>query len=139
MNRYARRFAACQRPCPKCGAPAGVSCSNNRGDERRAVHQQRLAGVTKAALSAVPVSTSEAFYGSDAWRRVRYRALRRHGGLCQCCGTPPKVGAPLHVDHIKPRSRFPELALELSNLQVMCVDCNLGKGASDTIDWRARA
>ena len=41
----------------------------------------------------------------------------------------------VHVDHIKPRSKYPKLALVKSNLQVMCEDCNLGKVNTDTIDW----
>ena len=40
-------------------------------------------------------------------------------------------GVVLHVDHIKPRSKFPELELSLDNTQVLCADCNLGKGAWD--------
>ena len=43
---------------------------------------------------------------------------------------------PIHVDHIKPRSTHPELALDPNNLQVMCDDCNLGKSNTDQIDWR---
>ena len=27
-------------------------------------------------------------------------------------------------------------ALDVANLQVLCEDCNLGKGNSDTVDWR---
>ncbi len=76
------------------------------------------------------------FYQTELWRRVRYKALKLHGGCCQCCGARAGAGRPLHVDHIKPVSKFPELALELSNLQVLCADCNLGKGAWDRTDWR---
>jgi 5-methylcytosine-specific restriction endonuclease McrA len=52
------------------------------------------------------------------------------------CGTAPTPGKPLHVDHIKPRSKYPELEYEISNLQILCDDCNLGKGNRDEIDWR---
>jgi hypothetical protein len=76
------------------------------------------------------------FYWSDEWRAVRYVALRRSRGVCELCGTPPSVGKPLHVDHIKPRSKYPELELDASNLQVLCADCNLGKSNRDEIDWR---
>lgn len=76
------------------------------------------------------------FYETDAWRKVRYEALKLHGGSCQCCGRKPQECGPLHVDHIKPRSRYPHLELELSNLQVLCKDCNFGKGAWDQTDWR---
>lgn len=78
------------------------------------------------------------FYDSDEWRELRYRALQRHGAACQCCGNRATPGKPLHVDHIKPRSKYPELELELSNLQVLCRDCNLGKGAWDETDWRTK-
>lgn len=80
------------------------------------------------------------FYESAAWRDVRYRALKQHGAKCQCCGaTAISSGAPIHVDHIKPRSKFPELELNIKNLQVLCRDCNLGKRAWDQTDWRPDA
>lgn len=79
-----------------------------------------------------------AFYDKREWLELRYRALKLHGGHCQCCGAVPGPGNPLQVDHIKPRSRFPELELDLHNLQVLCKSCNLGKGAWDQTDWRRR-
>lgn len=45
-------------------------------------------------------------------------------------------GAVLNVNHIKPRRRFPELALDPKNLQVLCGDCNHEKGNRCTVDWR---
>jgi 5-methylcytosine-specific restriction endonuclease McrA len=74
--------------------------------------------------------------GRQAWRNLRYRALKMYGAVCQCCGQRATEQNPIHVDHIKPRSRFPELALSLSNLQILCRDCNFGKRDTDTIDWR---
>jgi hypothetical protein len=76
------------------------------------------------------------FYESKPWRAVRYIALRCSRGVCELCGAAPTVGKPLHVDHIKPRSLYPQLELEPSNLQVLCSDCNLGKSNTDEIDWR---
>lgn len=76
------------------------------------------------------------FYRSIAWRVVRYQALKRSKGCCECCGNRATALKPLHVDHVKPRSKYPELALALSNLQVLCEDCNLGKLAWDETDWR---
>lgn len=77
------------------------------------------------------------FYKSREWRQLRYLALRNSNG-CQCCGAQAKDGVLLHVDHVKPRYKFPQLALCLDNLQVLCEDCNLGKGAWDETDWRAK-
>ena len=55
-----------------------------------------------------------------------------------CCGACPDDGRTvLHVDHIKPRHRHPELSLDIDNLQLLCGVCNQGKGAWDETDFRA--
>lgn len=71
----------------------------------------------------------------NEWLRLRYQAFKLYGNKCQCCGVGPDK-AVLHVDHIKPRSLFPELAKSLSNLQILCEACNLGKSNIDFTDWR---
>jgi 5-methylcytosine-specific restriction endonuclease McrA len=76
------------------------------------------------------------FYASAEWFQLRYEALRRCGARCQCCGATRIEAGRLHVDHIKPRSKFPELALDINNLQVLCEKCNLGKSNRHTDDWR---
>ncbi len=84
----------------------------------------------------IPAGMRLDFYDSPAWKSVRYDALARADGKCQLCGASKATGATLHVDHIKPRSRFPALALVITNLQVLCEPCNMGKGNRDTKDWR---
>jgi len=79
---------------------------------------------------------TDPFYSSRAWLDLRYRVLVASNGCCSCCKERPTPENPVHVDHIKPRSKYPELALDISNLQVLCRRCNLGKGASDETDWR---
>lgn len=76
------------------------------------------------------------FFESREWKRLRYEALLLHGAKCLCCGASRADGKQIHVDHIKPRSAFPQLQWDISNLQVLCEDCNLGKGAWDYTDWR---
>lgn len=76
------------------------------------------------------------FLSTYAWRKVRMEALKKHGPVCQCCGASPATGAVMNVDHIKPRKLFPELALDLDNLQILCGPCNHGKGNWDATDWR---
>jgi 5-methylcytosine-specific restriction endonuclease McrA len=78
------------------------------------------------------------FLQTFEWRAVRMQALKRHGARCQCCGASPANGAVMHVDHIKPRKLFPQLALDIDNLQVLCHECNHGKGNWDQTDWRNR-
>ena len=76
------------------------------------------------------------FLETYAWRKVRMEALLKYGPKCMCCGATPKTGAVMNVDHIKPRKTHPELALSLENLQILCNECNHGKGNWDKTDWR---
>lgn len=89
----------------------------------------------KPKRSNVYVS-SDAFLSSYQWRKLRMEALIKHGRRCMCCGATPSTGAVMNVDHIKPRKRYPELALEINNLQILCHDCNHGKGNWNETDWR---
>jgi len=76
------------------------------------------------------------FYESREWRELRYKALLKNNGKCELCGSGKHDGVKLHVDHIKPRSLYPDLQLVEDNLQVLCEDCNLGKSNKDDTDWR---
>ena len=131
-----RRANALKTFCPKCGVGAHVACRRSDGTARRSVHMNRIQQAAKglSPVKAEPVG----FYASDAWRRVRYQALKLHGGRCQCCGASPTAGKSLHVDHILPRSKHPLLELQIDNLQVLCEACNLGKSNRDDTDWRGR-
>lgn len=79
---------------------------------------------------------SDEFLTSREWMDLRYSVLKKHNGCCQLCGSRGSDDNPIQVDHIKPRSKFPELALAESNMQVLCRRCNMGKGAGDQTDWR---
>ena len=82
-------------------------------------------------------SDYSAFYISKEWRKVRVRVLEKYECKCMMCGRSPKVhGIVIHVDHIKPRSKRPELELDITNLQILCEDCNLGKSNRYETDWR---
>ena len=68
---------------------------------------------------------------------LRYKILERDKGTCQCCGRNySNSGVKVHVDHIKPVSKYPELAKEESNLQVLCADCNHAKAARYETNWK---
>jgi len=81
-------------------------------------------------------SDATTFYNSKEWRRLRYQAFRKYGNKCSVCGRGASDGMVMHVDHIKPRSLHPHLALEISNLQIMCHECNVSKSNKDDIKWR---
>jgi len=80
---------------------------------------------------------SDAFLDSFEWRSLRMMALKKYSPKCMCCGATPATGAVMNVDHIKPRKLFPALALDINNLQILCHECNHGKGNWDRTDWRS--
>jgi 5-methylcytosine-specific restriction endonuclease McrA len=90
---------------------------------------------TLIKVDGIDVTTND-FLSTYQWRRTRMVALKKYGARCQCCGAGPATGAVIHVDHIKPRKLFPHLALDVNNLQVLCHECNHGKGNWDMTDWR---
>lgn len=59
--------------------------------------------------------------------RLRFRVLQRDNFKCCACGASPAKDSSvvLHVDHITPWSKGGET--EISNLQTLCDNCNLGK------------
>ena len=95
--------------------------------------------ITKKSRRPGTAPIKDEFLASYEWRRVRMEALKKYGPRCQCCGAGAADGRVMNVDHIKPRKIYPELALALDNLQVLCDVCNHGKGNWDMTDWRANA
>ena len=77
------------------------------------------------------------FYQSEAWITLRNETLARYGEKCQKCGATPPTA--IEVDHIKPRSHYPELQLNPDNLQILCKPCNLEKSNKDNTDYRNAA
>ncbi|MDX8359815.1 HNH endonuclease signature motif containing protein [Cytobacillus sp. IB215316] len=73
------------------------------------------------------------FYKSGAWQSTRMKALERDNYECQECKRQGRVYTDNHdpdkhkrldVDHIKEIYTHPELALELDNLETLCVKCH---------------
>lgn len=106
-----------------------------------AVNKRAAKKKAKPAKVAKKPKKAEGFYSSWDWKRARYEALRINGNRCQCCGWQPGDTPQgwLVVDHIKPRKKFPALALDTGNLQVLCNDCNMGKSDVHMQDFRDRA
>jgi 5-methylcytosine-specific restriction endonuclease McrA len=85
----------------------------------------------------LPHPASREFLDTWEWAKVRYQILVKYKDRpCMACGRGPKQGVWLNVDHIKPRKTHPHLSLDLDNLQILCEDCNKGKGNWDRTDWR---
>jgi len=77
------------------------------------------------------IEERNAFYSSSEWRQMRQEVIAEDGANCNGCGRQIAEAIDVTVDHRRPRSRYPELALERSNLQVLCRACNSRKGARD--------
>ncbi len=70
--------------------------------------------------------SSKEFYKSREWKELRIAVLSVCD-KCMLCGASKESGAVLHVDHIKPRSLWPELSLSIENMQILCGPCNMAK------------
>lgn len=81
----------------------------------------------------------DVFYKSWRWKELRLIALDQCGRRCCSCGATPRPDnqVVLHVDHIKPLRIHPKLALDISNLQVLCEACNQGKSWYKSSDYRS--
>jgi hypothetical protein len=77
----------------------------------------------------------KSFYESWDWKRLSFDVKQERGRKCECCGAKaPDVR--IITDHIKPIRHHWHLRLERSNLQILCDDCNMGKGSRDETDFR---
>jgi len=75
------------------------------------------------------IEEQQLFYNSPEWKKIRAQIIREHQHICNECKQKIIKNEDLTVDHIKPRIKFPKLALEKSNLQILCRKCNSSKGA----------
>ena len=75
----------------------------------------------------------DVFYNTREWKLVRYEVLAHYGTECMKCGFNHPSNC---VDHIKPRKKYPELAYDFDNMQVLCSICNLIKSDRDITDYR---
>lgn len=68
--------------------------------------------------------TARAFYKSVAWQKARELALVRDSYMCQKCLRNKRVTKANVVHHIKELRDYPNLALELDNLESLCHSCH---------------
>ena len=62
---------------------------------------------------------------------IRRQVIKQKGRVCAECGHRILKNNDITVDHIKPRSKYPELSLKIENLRVLCRSCNAKKGAQE--------
>ena len=71
------------------------------------------------------------FYQSKEWVALKKKVYKRYGRRCMATQWTEKDGITLSIDHIKPRLKYPRLALSMSNMQVL--ELGLNKTKSDRI------
>jgi 5-methylcytosine-specific restriction endonuclease McrA len=75
------------------------------------------------------------FFKTHIWKKLASEVLSLYSKRCLCCGSDTKI----IVSHIKPRKKYPELSLDINNLQPLCEDCHIGKqGNRDETDFRKK-
>lgn len=80
---------------------------------------------------------TDAFYKTRAWKNLSYATKRRYGARCMLCRSEGGPDNPIVTDHIKSLRHYWHLRLDPANMQVLCTECNLGKGSRDSTDYRA--
>jgi hypothetical protein len=89
----------------------------------------------EARSDAIAPSASQLAQIADAPKVIpskRWRVFARDGFKCRC-GRSAVDGTTLHVDHVQPRSRGG--SNDITNLQTLCWECNLGKSNRLETEW----
>jgi 5-methylcytosine-specific restriction endonuclease McrA len=63
-------------------------------------------------------------YGSVEWKKARARALKRANYACEQCRADVRGRGRSRVDHRRTVKERPDLALEPTNLRVLCPTCD---------------
>ena len=66
------------------------------------------------------IHLNDSFYKSKDWYKLRAKVLARDNYQCAFCQVSVRGKGRGIVDHIQPRRKRPDLALEISNLQTLC-------------------
>jgi 5-methylcytosine-specific restriction endonuclease McrA len=95
----------------------------------------KLSGMSDNDVASYLRLNGDGFLFSAEWKALRLLAIDKYGLICLCCGRENSRQHPINIDHIKPRKYFPELALDIDNLQPLCGPCNKRKG-NKSISYR---
>ena len=106
-------------------------------NKKNVVHMEDVKGQLKHKLRMrviVKVSPSRKLH-TGKWQKLKQRTYGVYGRMCYCCWKDESDGVQLTIDHILPISKHPKLKYDISNLQVLCFQCNQNKDNFE-IDYR---
>jgi len=72
------------------------------------------------------------FYSSPEWKALKKEALSIYGSKCMVCGSTKDIRA----DHIISRQLDPSRSLDITNIGILCNDCNLDYSYYNKKDYR---
>lgn len=73
----------------------------------------------------------------EVWNKSFIREALLDFSHNKCCYCEKRIGpgsADMHVDHFKPKSKYPDDVLKWNNLMPSCGDCNRNKSDHDTVE-----
>jgi hypothetical protein len=82
------------------------------------------------------IAEGRAFYRSEEWQKCRTEFLEGRERICAGCDLDLNVHGKLNVDHIAPLRHFWDRRCDLTNLQILCEECNELKGNKYPVDIR---
>jgi len=106
---------------PKISKKTREKMASHKGEERYNYIKDRTIVLEKSRIR-----------NTVDWKTWRMEIFSRDKYTCQECG---KIGGELHPDHIKPKSQFPELVFEISNIRTLCKPCHK---KTDTYGYKAK-
>lgn len=104
---------------------------------RSILERDRFIDLSDPAIVRAPSEEAiRAFYDSWEWKRCRYAVMQDKRFACMSCGADRDDGAKIVADHIKPLRWYWNRRLDQENIQILCADCNMGKGSRSQADFR---
>ncbi len=78
-------------------------------------------------------------YGIAEWAEFRRQICERDGHKCRRCGKSTTRKRGMHIHHIRPVERYPELIMDESNAVLMCRRCHEWVESAKNVDreWLA--
>jgi len=89
-------------------------------EERKKISAKRQ-GISTEQWKEFTTPENKRFYKSPEYKEWRKQVLKNFDFTCQLC---KKRGGKLQSHHIKPKCKFPELKLEISNGVCLCHECH---------------
>lgn len=98
---------------------------------RKCPKHQKYERVVYDTTQRDPVATQ--YYHSRGWKQLSQECKRRAQGLCQLCRAQGIYRAGSEADHIVPRRKGGQDALD--NLQWLCRECHGAKSTAEGSRW----